>query len=189
MSIISALSYSKQVRVKVSCTEFLSQVRDGLREYKSIMRKMSVICNKQFAPLKSSSLLTVHIVRGPGTYRWFGSPMANRNDSNGKSAMCVSPLIPQTLLSQRINRSSQQAHQSKENAFIHRWGIASIRCGNGLEKTPSVPFRLVSLSLYWRFIFATNFQRQKEVAIWKWKTYNKKKINVAIKHIAHQSSL
>ena len=135
---------------------------------------MSVICNKQFAPLKSSSLLTVHIVRGPGTYRWFGSPMANRNDSNGKSAMCVSPLIPQTLLSQRVNRSSQQAHQSKENAFIHRWGIASIRCGNGLEKTPSVPFRLVSLSLYWRFIFATNFQRQKEVAIWKWKTYNTK---------------
>ena len=56
MSIISALSDSKQVRVKVSCTEFLSQVRDGLREYKSIMRKMSVICNKQFAPLKSSSL-------------------------------------------------------------------------------------------------------------------------------------
>ena len=73
--------------------------------------------------------------------------MANRNDSNGKSAMCVSPLIPQTLLSQRVNRSSQQAHQSKENAFIHRWGIASIRCGNGLEKTPSVPFMLVSLFL------------------------------------------
>ena len=48
MSIISALSDSKQVRVKVSCTEFLSQVRDGLREFKSILRKMSVICNKQW---------------------------------------------------------------------------------------------------------------------------------------------
>ena len=68
MSIISALSDSKQVRVKVSCTEFLSQVRDGLREFKSILRKMSVIC--KVAHCSQCTLFEDPVHTGDLGHRW-----------------------------------------------------------------------------------------------------------------------